>query len=404
MKKEFAIDRFIRKLIDEHLFAICMGLVLLSAVMIRVFLASNTQLSPDYDTYYREWVEFYRANGGLKGLEKAPGDYYVPFNVIYALSSYLPCEAYVPLSILPVICELVAAFFIYKIIELFTGKKHMSAALGAATLFLPFVVMDGALWKQVDAVYTCFLVICLYELLKENYRGAFIFYAIAFAFKLQAVLFLPLLVILYIAGGVSNGSRDRKTFSILEFLWIPVIYLIAGIPEVIAKHGLRATYFSYLFQTQEISTEGYGMVSFLPNLYNLGFDDYSELLTKPCIMLLFAVLVMSALYFYGKRENFDKTTVFYLAIWSSWTCLMLLPGMHERYDYCMLLLLTPFALVIRKKLLWPMIIANLCSLAVYAKVLFGAQFPEMYVISIFYAVAYIMTTIDFVGFMAKEKC
>ena len=115
MKEEFAIDRFIRKLISERLFEICIGLSLLAAVFIRVFLAPNTELSPDYDFFYKSWVQFYRDNGGLKGLEWAPGDYYVPFNVIYALCSYLPCDTWVPLSILPCICEFVSAFFIYKI-------------------------------------------------------------------------------------------------------------------------------------------------------------------------------------------------------------------------------------------------------------------------------------------------
>ena len=87
MKQELAIDRFLRKLIKEHLFELCLVLVLLSAAFIRITLFSNTDLSPDYNTYYKAWVDFYRENGGLLGLGNAPGDYYVPFNVIYALCS-----------------------------------------------------------------------------------------------------------------------------------------------------------------------------------------------------------------------------------------------------------------------------------------------------------------------------
>lgn len=391
MKEEFAIDKILRKLIKERLFEICLGLMLLAAVLIRVTLASDTFLSPDYETYYKAWVEFYRQNGGLRGLEFAPGDYYVPFNVIYALCAYLPCEPWVPLSILPCICEFVSAFFLYKIFMFLTGKKELSAFAGVMTLFLPFVVFNGSLWKQVDAVYTCFLVIALYELLKQDYTKAFVFYSIAFAFKLQSIIFLPLLLILYI-----NKGYGKKGFSILQFIWIPVIYLIAGLPEVIARHGLRATYFAYFTQTQELASEGYGMVSFFPNLYNFGFDDYDALLSKGAVLLLFAVLVVMAYFCYVNRQKITPQLLIGLAVWTSYTCVMLLPGMHERYDYAMLLLLTPFAIVCNRKILIPMIMADLCSLATYATVLFRAELFPVHYIALIYTAAYVWVTVDIV--------
>ncbi len=398
MKKELAIDRFLRNLIEKRLFEICLGLALVAALLTRVFLAPDTFLSPDYETYYKAWVEFYRQNGGLKGLEFAPGDYYVPFNVIYALCSYLPWEPWVLLSIIPCVCELVSAFFIYKILNFLTGKKTLSAFAATATLFLPFVVFNGALWKQVDAVYTCFLMISLYEVLKDRYQGALIFYGIAFAFKLQAIIFLPALLILYINGGIK-----KKGFSILEFLWIPVVYLIAGLPEVIAGHGLRATYFAYLAQTQELQSEGYGMVSYFPNLYNFGFDNYDELLSKGAILLLFTVLVFIAFFCYRHRDRFDEAMVINMAVWTAYTCVMLLPGMHERYDYAMLLLLTPFAITCNRKIMIPMIMANICSLATYGTVLFHAELFPMHYIALVYTAAYVWVTIDFVRKLTKGE-
>ena len=389
-----------KKLLDKYLFWIVLGLFIIAAFIIRLKLAPNTELSPDYDSYYREWVEFYRANGIVKGLENAPGDYYVPFNVIYALCSLLPVEPWVPLSMIPFVCELVSAFFIYKIFFLLTGKKETSLFIGGVTLFLPFVVFNGALWKQVDAVYTCFLIISLYELLRQRYRAAFIWYAVSFAFKLQSIIFLPVLVILYLTDGFTSESNEvssgKKKLSIINFFLIPVVYLIAGLPEVLAGHGLKATYFAYLGQTGELQSEGYGMVSYFPNIYNWGLDPYDEILTVPAVLTLLVVLAVLALFCYRKKENLDRNTVLYLAIFLAWTCLMLLPGMHERYDYAMLLLLTPFAVMIRKKLIVPMVVANLCSLATYSITLFHTDIFDMKVVSIFYVAAYIYTAIDFV--------
>ncbi len=389
-----------KKLLDKYLFWIVLGLFIIAAFIIRLKLAPNTELSPDYDSYYREWVEFYRANGIVKGLENAPGDYYVPFNVIYALCSLLPVEPWVPLSMIPFVCELVSAFFIYKIFFLLTGEKETSLFIGGVTLFLPFVVFNGALWKQVDAVYTCFLIISLYELLRQRYRAAFIWYAVSFAFKLQSIIFLPVLVILYLTDGflseTNEASSGKKKLSIINFFWIPVVYLIAGLPEVLAGHGLKATYFAYLGQTGELQSEGYGMVSYFPNIYNWGLDPYDEILTVPAVLTLLVVLAVLALFCYRKKESLDRNTVLYLAIFLAWTCLMLLPGMHERYDYAMLLLLTPFAVMIRKKLIVPMVVANLCSLATYSITLFHTDIFDMKVVSIFYVAAYIYTAIDFV--------
>ena len=405
MKKELALDKLIRNLIDKYLFEIVIGLLILISVFIRFKLAPNTELSPDYNFYYKEWVEFYRQNGIIKGLSNAPGDYYVPFNVIYALSSLFPCEAWVPLSIVPAICEFISAFFIYKIFYLLTEKKRCSVFIGVMTLYLPFVIFDGALWKQVDAVYTCFLMIAMYKLLKQQYRTSMIWYSVAFAFKLQSILFLPLYLIIYITGGFNGAENEGKelskksALSILDFLWIPIVYLVAGLPEVLAKHGLRATYFAYLEQTGELDSEGYGMVSYCPNIYNWGFDDHYKLLSTAAVMMLAAVLVVIAVFCYRFREKIDRDLVLYLAIWTSWTCVILLPGMHERYDYAMLILLTPFAMMVRKKIMPFMIVANICSLIVYGITLFGAEIIDIAYISIFYVASYLFVTADIIGLL-----
>lgn len=409
MKKELSLDKWLKNIIHKNFFQICLAVILFAAVFIRLLLIHETELSLDYNTYYKAWVEHYRQYGIIKGLESAPGDYYVPFNVIYALCSLLPVEPYIPLGIIPCIFEFISAYFVYKIFFLLTGRRHHSVFAGVITLFLPFVIFNGALWKQVDAIYTCFLVISLYNLLKENYRASFIFYGIAFAFKLQSIIFLPIFVILYITEGYNTYSKVKKDagakncFSILEFLWIPVIYLIAGLPEVLAGHGLRATYFAYFAQAGELQSEGYGMVSFFPNFYNWGFDDYDRLLSKGAILLLLVVLVCIAFTCYRYKEAIDRSMVVYLTIWIAYTCLMILPGMHERYDYAMLLLLTPYAALVRKKIIWAMFIANMCSLANYGQVLFHADVFNSAFITIFYAVAYLMITIDIVRMINTEK-
>ena len=118
-----AIDRLLRNLIDKYLYEISIGLLLVVSVVIRFSLAPEVDISPDYNDYFGAWVNYYKETGLIKGLGNVIGDYYAPLNYMYALCSLLPCEPWVPLSIIPCICEYISAYFIYRIFFLLTGQK-----------------------------------------------------------------------------------------------------------------------------------------------------------------------------------------------------------------------------------------------------------------------------------------
>lgn len=102
---------------------------------------------------------------------------------------------------------------------------------GIAVLFLPTVVMNGAMWAQCDMMYVTFLLLCTLFFYKEKYVISFIWLGVAFSLKLQAVFLCPALLILYVV---------RKKFSALNFLWMPAMLEIFAIPSVIVTlilHG-----------------------------------------------------------------------------------------------------------------------------------------------------------------------
>ncbi len=391
-----AFDKWLISLINDNLDKIAIFALVAIAILIRVKLIPETTLSPDYESYYLPWVQAYREYGFFGGLSKDIGDYYVPYNVMYAVCSLFPCEPYIPIAVFSMIAEFVSAVFIRKILLIVleergvpTQKAALSASLGAAlTLLLPFVVWNGALWKQCDAIYVVFLVVAMYYLLKDNYRYAFIFLAIAFGFKLQAIFFVPLFLVLYFA---------KKKYSIFEFCLIPVVYLILGLPCVLAKRGLKATYLAYLLQTQEVETEGYGMVSYYPNIYNFGLDEFDEILTLPAVLTAAAVLGVLAVYVLHHKGYLEKCeNVLYFGIFMAWTCCMFLPGMHERYDYAIVLLMTALCISVRREKLWACALMNVNSALVYIMVLFKAQPVPITVISAVQIAVYAIVAFDLV--------
>ena len=113
-------DRWLISLINENIDKIALAILLILAVLIRVKLIPETTLSPDYESYYLPWVEAYREYGFFGGLSKDIGDYYVPYNVMYAICSLFPCEPYIPIAVFSMIAEFVSAIDIRKIILIIT--------------------------------------------------------------------------------------------------------------------------------------------------------------------------------------------------------------------------------------------------------------------------------------------
>ena len=93
---------------------------------------------------------------------------------------------------------------------------------------LPTVIMNSSVWAQCDAIYVTFCVGSVYFLIKRRPWLAAAFFGFAFAFKLQAIFFLPVLV----AVLVINRQRLRS------LLAAPVAFLACLTPALIAGRRL----------------------------------------------------------------------------------------------------------------------------------------------------------------------
>ena len=395
MKFDYKVfDRLLRTVIEKYLFEISMGLLVLLSIMIRVHLAPVCVLSPDYKNYFLPWVEEYRRLGAIGGLAQTIGDYYVPYNIMLALMSVLPWEPYALIAFTSCLAEYIGAFYIYKIVVLILQSRNAeyirekAAGIAILTLYFPMAILNGALWKQSDAIYACFVIVSIYFLILKKHTRAFIFLALGFCFKLQVIFALPIFIIAYVIWG---------EFSIFQFLWIPGMYVLTGIPAILCGRPVKATYKVYLGQVAEYG----GMSINTPNIYNFGLTDYPAL-SKPAIMTTIAILIAITVYCYKVKERIDFQKFIYLSAWVIWTCFMFLPGMHERYDYAAIVLISAYVLARRRKLLYIPIILNLCSTMTYSNYLFGAGVPYM-VYTIPYCAAYFATTIDLLLELKRKR-
>ena len=242
MEKISKVENKFINWIENHIDClIIIGIVLFSLIL-RYFMLSYQ--SEDFKNFLSPWFYELKEAGGLSGLANYPGDYNAPYMTILALLTYLKINPLISIKIISIIFDYILAFlvgkFVYDVISKDNNRKMLSILAFGITLFLPTVVMNGALWAQCDVIYTTFLVLAFYFLYKDKTLFSFISLGLAFAFKLQFIFVLPVYIILYFR---------KNNFSILYFLIIPLVNFILCLPAIIAGKPIFECLLVYFNQT-----------------------------------------------------------------------------------------------------------------------------------------------------------
>lgn len=380
-------------IIDTHLFHIGILLLMMASLLIRWHLAPNCVLSGNYNHHLAPWVEHYRIYG-FAGLAEQVGDYYVPYNVFLAAISYLPWPPWVMISLFSCSADYISAFFIYKIACLLLEEKgteitetlwQKAVLAGVISLFLPLTFLNSALWKQCDSIYVCLLLICLYFVLIEKYGSALLFLGIGFCFKLQTIFLLPLFVLLYIGR--------KKNLHIWHFLYLPLMYVVGGLPAILAGRRITNVYGTYYRQMGHGRYEA--MTMNFPNLYGFGLSDYPAM-QKPFVFITICIFILFACFLQRYMKQLNRRGWVYVALWCLWTCTMFLPAMHERYNFAVVLLASGFYFTVAWKKLWVAVILNFLTIVTYSNYLFAEASFSLPVLSLFHVLAYGYATYDMI--------
>lgn len=174
-----------------------LGITLL-AVLVRYALIGA--VSPDYTYYLEPWARQIESNPGgpLMSLGKSIGNYTPLYMYFFTLAQYLPIGKLEAVKLITLVFDFIAAFFFLYYAGKRTGSIPKGLLAYGVVLFLPSVLINGALWGQCDIIFTFFMVLSFLWIMKGKPAGGMIFYGIAFALKLQAVFFLPVLLVLWL--------------------------------------------------------------------------------------------------------------------------------------------------------------------------------------------------------------
>lgn len=294
------------------------AVVVLAALAVR--LAFFSYRSGDFDAYFSQWYDFIVKNGGLHALRFQFANYNEPYLYLLTLLTYLKIPALAGVKLISVVFDFVLGWYAYRIVNLRYPATWWPILAGGLVLFLPTVVLNSSMWGQADAIYSAFAVGGLYYLLRNRPWLACVFFGLAFAFKLQIVFLLPLVLLLVL----------RKRVPWRALLLIPAVYLVLDIPAVLLGANIKDLLTVYVTETNTYDQ----LTLNAPNVYQYLGDVTGTGTIRTIGVALTGVLVLALIgLVVWKRVEMTATRIVLAGTVSVLLVPFLLPAMHERYFY-----------------------------------------------------------------------
>ena len=299
--------------------------VLLSALLVgaafglRVWCLDYETL--DYQNFLRVWVDFFRQNGGFAALRYPIGNYNIPYLYFLALFSYLPVNDLYLIKLLSVFFDVLLAWAAMGIVRQMGGSGKAQVGCFLAVLFLPTVVLNGALWGQCDSIYVALALMSIYWALEDRPVLSMLAITLSFGFKLQAVFVMPVLAVLWMQGH----------FKIKHFALFPLFYVLLVLPAVLLGRPFMETLTLYFNQTGSI---GSGLNYNSPSIFGIFWHVEKEALAAQlAVGAAFALMLLVLLLCYVNRRWLSNRAVLAAAVLLAVGIPFLLPHMHDRYFF-----------------------------------------------------------------------
>ena len=336
------------------------------------------------------WYEQLKEVGGLQALMEFEVNYNLPYTTAMLLLTYLPIEPIVGIKMLSVIFDFVSAGALcLMVMECSTEKQYQKGLLAyGLVLCSPVTVMNSGYLAQSDGIYSAMAILSVWLLYKNKPAKGMIAFACALAMKLQAVFALPVLALVYWC---------RKKFSALHLLWIPLVMQGLCIPAILAGCGWDIALKVYAEQMGQYPY----MYYYYPNIWTYFQNMPYYVFGKVAIAITFVVLLLFCVLVVKSNRKHDMTNYLEYFVWTAMTCTMLLPCMHERYNYPAEILIIALAIV-KPKMRIPALILNMVSVQCYLQYFFNGIHVNAYFLAACNIGVYICLTQNIVGQLWKE--
>ena len=278
----------------------------------------------DYKDWLRVWLAALRDNGAWTGLGKEiwSCNYNAPYLYFLALISLSDIPELLLIKLLSIFFDVLMAFFVMRLVGLFSGSpaRRLTAFIGV--LWLPTVYLNGAFWGQCDVIYASFAVLAVYLALSDRPGWSVAAAAISVSFKLQGIFLLPLYPILFFA----------KKIKLRHLLLFPAVYITTILPSVLAGRDFWELLTLYYNNT---STIGDGLNYNSSSMYSL--LDFGSIPAESAsaigVILAFSLCAVMYIWFLLRRDDITDRAILAAAVVLCIGAPYLLPHMHDRYFF-----------------------------------------------------------------------
>jgi Gpi18-like mannosyltransferase len=345
-------------------------ILLAGLVAVAVFLrwAARHELTYDMLVFIR-WYHELDDGGRISALDRQIGNYNAPYLYLLMLTTYLPGAVILKIKAVYAVFDALLAFFAYKIVAVHRpGRTAVAAAL--VVVLLPTVVINASFWGQIDSMWASFTLGSLYFLLRDRQWWAVSSFAVAFAFKPQAIVFLPVLLLCALAGRL----RWRTLIA------APAVYLLLDLPAILLGRDPVELLTVYDpgrqsgYAPTALSVHAPSIFAFLPEdaMTDPFYAVDARVATLRTMGYAFTAALVLGIWYVLVARRVPLTPVCLVTIATMFAVLVpyTLPGMHERYFYLGDVLTVVLACY-RPRLWYVALLAQVASLGAYTVPLFG---------------------------------
>lgn len=289
--------------------------VLLCSLLLRIPLLQVQ--SADYTNFLLPWVQFIQTHGGFAALKYNFYDYSPAYIYLLTVVAKLSINPLYTIKLLSVLFEFLLAFFVGKTLRKLSGHPQSMLMSVAFVPLIPTVLLNSSYLSQCDAVYAAFVFGAIYAALTNRSLASVLMLGLAFSFKLQTAIILPVFFVFMLQGKI-------KWY---YFAAVPAVFVASLLPAIMAGRPFDDLLHIYVAQSDKYK---YLSLNF-PNIYIwMSQVDYA---TGKVAGILLTIVCTLATGFWIARRPFSNENILRILFFYCILIPYLLPGMHERYMY-----------------------------------------------------------------------
>ena len=317
----------------KHIAIICLVVMMFLIVCLYISIGFNvdiTAVSADFNSFLQPWWNEIIHHGHFHALAHQIGNYNIAYQTLLAWLTTWHISCQNALKIVGGITNFVLALLVGGFTYHLKNKQHWFDFVIPCfvTLILPSVFLNGMIWLQCDALYTLFIIGALWCFYYDHWSWGMFIYGISLAFKLQAIMLLPFIIIMYLM---------QRKHSVANLLLILVGFYLPNMAGLFYGRAWDAPFLIYINQSNDYHDLAINAINLNQLLRSDNVLNYQVMQPLMIIItiLIFAIVVIFLInYHFNFKQNYIS-----LAAWVMWTCYLFLPAMHERYDFSIGILL-----------------------------------------------------------------